>query len=109
MEGTLVPEAIAAVAAAALLVALASGRQRSAKETGRCAGCWRPSEVHGIVEPPEWLQHGSYTARRRAPRPTITEHQAREYRAASERFSGHAPSEIGPWNAEQPSTSWKGR
>ena len=64
MEGTLVPEAIAAVAAAALLVALAmaSGRQRSAKETGRCAGGWRPSAVHGIVEPPVRLQHGSYHA-----------------------------------------------
>ena len=62
MEGTLVPEAIAAVAAAALLVALDSGRQRSAKETGRCAGGWRPSAVHGIVEPPVRLQHGSYHA-----------------------------------------------
>lgn len=96
---TLAPEGIAAVIVVAVILgilAMVSSGRRGKEGTGRCTGDWRPSAAHGTVEPP--LQQrpgdGSYTGTARAPRPTITERQAREYRAASERFPGYAPSEI---------------
>ena len=96
------PEAIAAVAAAALLLglAMASGTRGGKEGAQRCGG-WRPSAAHEIVEPRERLEQGSYTARRRAPRPVITERQAREHYAMGEQFSSDAMSEIRQWNAEQ--------
>ena len=101
----LTPETIAAVAVTALIlgIAMASGRQRNAlrNRVGSHPISWFPA-ARGIPEVQERLGCGSHTAHRGAPhpRPTITERQAREYRAASERFPGYAPSERGQWDAQ---------
>ena len=97
---TLLPEAIAAAAVAALLlgIAMASGRHRGKGSTRRCSTqAWRASAAHGIAEVQERLGRGSYTTRRGAPRPVITERQAREHYAMGEQFSSDATPEIRRW------------
>ena len=103
---TLFPEGIAAVAVAALLlgIAMASGKQRSALRNGgggSPVSYWSPN-APGIEEAQERLEHGNHVAPRPHASPRITERQAREYHATSERFSSHATPEKSLWNAEQP-------
>jgi hypothetical protein len=104
---TLIPEGIAAVAVAVLIlgIAIASGRQRSALRNGggnSPVSYWPPSVHRGSQR---YGSGWSTAIWRGDASPIITERQAREYHALGGRFSSDATPEIKQRNAGTCSTT----